>query len=638
MLSFFRKIEGLNLVSPSSLLSPGECTEALNLRVNESGQFVTREGLKRITLNPCSGAVKEIRQLQIGSSKYIFLVDANFALYKCSGTEPNLNPGSPITTLDGDATLEGFNGFGVVMDGGYLLKTQGTSVALAYDDGEGTGGYHYSNLCNQNDTTKDLYSGAITKAGSTFTTTSFGSRTLPLVGLDVWLSKTGSPTGTVSAKLYNSLGDTLLSTATTTYDISTDILSNATKKRFTFPGTYGLAADTSYIIAVEFSGGDASNYLSVHGKTVSSSGDCEYWNGSTWTNDTTIDTGLGVKPGLPPKASFGTSRNLRFFLVSDDSPGRLYYSNLGSILDWSSPTNVLTTNVDYDQTGGGYVGVIDDDADNFPVGALVPFFGDLLVFGKKDQPFLTRLTGDSPYFYQLTPLFKQIETTKRAIQALKNDVWFVGHRNVYNLRGVQQYGNFETYSPGNPIKNLIEDWWDEDVFTGYDPRTNQLLIKLTGYSKVLVCHLATPTADKVGNPRYIWTHYQYKNLTPSAFGIVDGELCIGCTDGHLYKPDSSLVQDNGSAFDVTLKTGIVEFPFQPQTFSNYWFEIVSDSSATLTLSVYKNGSGTSAWDKTLTVGSLPVQDRMTLSCEALQLEFHNCSFSDPLTIAGIVLK
>jgi hypothetical protein len=89
------------------------------------------------------------------------------------------------------------------------------------------------------------------------------------------LKKVGSPTGTVVAKLYAHSGTYGSSSVPTgaalatsdTLDVAT-LTTSLLEKELGFSTQYLMAASTNYVIAFEYSGGDASNYVHVEGKAV----------------------------------------------------------------------------------------------------------------------------------------------------------------------------------------------------------------------------------------------------------------------------------------------------------------------------------------------------------------------------------
>jgi hypothetical protein len=605
LIHFLKEPRGLNLVSPSVLVGSDEFTKGLNLKVNHFGQLATREGLKKITTTGCSAAIKHIAYLPVGSNTYyIFVVDADNKVYKITGSEGEMVPGSSLGTLEGEAVIVPFNGYGIILDTGYVKTTQGTSVDMAYDDGEGVNGYQYNGLCRTLASSVALYSGSQTRRGVSFTTQTWtGSGTIPLKALDIWLSKKGAPDDSVIARLYNGAGSVLLATSETSYD-KDDLTTNPMKMRFTFTSNYGLASDTGYRIIVIYTAGDIDNCVNVHQDDIVSGGDGTYYDGS-WHSDAAANVALGVKPGKPPKASFGAVKDLRLFAGGDsDNPGYMWYSNLNTAFDWSTPKKVLSTNTGYAGEGAGYIGCIDDDANAFPLGAILPLYGDLFIIGKAKQPFLSKLTGYTPDDFRLPPLFQHIYTNHKTTQGLPNDLWFTSGSSTHHILGVQEYGDVRTFSPGDPIKKIIETYSDDDAFAGYNPVDGQYLLKLTGYDNILVCHTAHPLEGNV----FIWTEYKFKDLTPSAFASFSGHLYVGCTNGHLYRLDETIVTDDGTLPDVELKTGILEFPFIAQHLDKMFLKIASTAEATAILSFYKNGESECRWHKDLEISDSSIQD------------------------------
>lgn len=633
LIHFLKEPRGLNLVSPSVLVGSDEFIKGLNLKVNHFGQLATREGLKKITTTGCNAAIKHIAYLPVGSNTYyIFVIDADNKVYKVTGDEGEMVLGNSLGTLEGEAVIVPFNGYGIILDTGYVKTTQGTSVDMAYDDGEGANGYQYNGLCRTLASLVALYSGSQTRRGAIFTTQTWtGSGTIPLKALDVWLSKKGAPDSTVIAKLYNSTGSSLLATSETSYD-KDDLTTNPMKMRFYFTSDYGLASNTGYRIIVIYTAGDVDNCVNVHQDDVVSGGDGTYYDGS-WHGDDTANVALGVKPGKPPKASFGAVKDLRLFAGGDsDNPGYMWYSNLNTAFDWSTPKKILSTNTGYAGEGAGYIGCIDDDANAFPLGAILPLYGDLFVIGKAKQPFLSKLTGYTPDDFKLPPLFQHIYTNHKTAQGLPNDLWFTSGSSTHHILGVQEYGDVRTFSPGDPIKKIIETYSDDDAFAGYNPVDGQYLLKLTGYDNILVCHTAHPLEGGA----FIWTEYKLKNLTPSAFASFSGHLYVGCTNGHLYRLDETIVTDDGTLPDVELKTGILEFPFIAQHLDKMFLKIASTAEATAILSFYKNGASECQWHKDLEISDSSIQDTMSYTCKAMQLYLHDLVYTEEVTIQDLI--
>lgn len=138
-----------------------------------------------------------------------------------------------------------------------------------------------------------LYSGATTARGQSFTT---GAATL-LNRARFNMSKVGSPTGTMVAKLYahsGTYGTSSVPTGSpvaTSETVDTTILPvSSSLIEFEFLDGYVMTAVTQYVIVVEYNGGDVSNQATVFIDTTSPThgGNLCFWNGS-WGAEATRD-------------------------------------------------------------------------------------------------------------------------------------------------------------------------------------------------------------------------------------------------------------------------------------------------------------------------------------------------------------
>ena len=626
-LVFFSHPLGLNTVL-SPLYSKDEFADVLNLKYSRLGKWVGRQGLKKISSNPTSGAVKNIEYIPIDGNNYIFLVDANYNLYKCSGDEPNIDPGISLGPLEGSAWLIPFNNKCIILDGGYIKQCDGSEINLAYDNGEGLSGYLYNNVCPAQDEGSKLYSGGNTKVGSNFTTPLWGSGKLPLLSGDIWISKTGSPSGDVTISLYDSTGATCLATSD---PITCDELTlSAMQRRFYFDGSYQLSPNTSYKFVLEFSGGDADNYIVAHTFTANP-GDMTYYNGSSWADNTTKSVKLGIKPGLPPKGSFGAIRGQRLFVGGDpDHRGYLWYSNLKTAFDWSTSPSVLVTNTGYDYNGGGFLTVSDSEGNVNPIGGIISHFGDLIVFGTKERPFIAKLTGVTPKDFALNPINKQSYTGMKTLKGCGNNIWFTSSDSVHYLYGVQSYGDLRSKSPGDPIRNLIQQYYNESAFAEYNPVDGQYWLKLDGYDKILVCEV-NPILTSTGEERYPWTQYLFKNIAPTCFATFNDKFYVGASDGYLYRLDDTVITDDGSDYDITVKSGIVESYGLSGLVLDSFIDLIHVTS--FNVKIYKN-------ENLFTTLSLsgtyhPISRRIRMLFNSIYFEIYNVEYDNAINL-GIV--
>jgi hypothetical protein len=123
-----------------------------------------------------------------------------------------------------------------------------------------------SYLTSNQDSTAPLGNGTITGIGQSFTGTGGIIATAKF-----YLSKTGSPTGNITAKLYahsGTFGTSSIPTGSalaTSNTISAESLTGSLVfTEFKFPSAWAtLTNATNYVITVEYSGGDGSNYVNV---------------------------------------------------------------------------------------------------------------------------------------------------------------------------------------------------------------------------------------------------------------------------------------------------------------------------------------------------------------------------------------
>jgi len=242
------------------------------------------------------------------------------------------------------------------------------------------------------------------------------------------------------------------------------------------------------------------NYIQLECDTVASDGDGKYYDSApSWQDDALKLVLMAIKPGRPPKARFGLVEGSRAFVAGDpNNRGVMWYCNVNDYYDWSTAS------------GGGYIGAIDDNAANFPVGAIVAQYGDIYIFGQVNQPYICKLTGTSPSDWALPPMFQRVYSTHKTALQIINDIWFGSEAGVNALAGVEQYGDLRTFSESDAVDDRIDNYWtDGEAFAGYNGVTGQYFLKLDGYPRCLVVHTKAPVPDKRGRIRYPWTEYVF---------------------------------------------------------------------------------------------------------------------------------
>jgi hypothetical protein len=619
-----------------------ELVECINFKYNDDGRLVTRQGLAQLTTSGTTGAaaIKYISNGLVSQAGSFFdsgtfdvstfaddtslrhcviVADANYKLYYLEGTGLY-----SIGTAEGAVTIAPFAGYVVIFDGSYLKYWDGNAYRICYDYGSGTSGFQFDNTDLTNDTADNLYSGSHTRYGGTFTTQAWTAGfTIPILNVKAVMSKTGSPTGYLVAKLYSADRGTAHAISTN-FDV-TDLTADATSVDITFDldNTYRMSPSTSYFLSIEYTGGDAGNYVSVHVDTVTSGGTGAYYNGS-WTAVTTQTPLIGVQPGRPPKGSSGAAWQNRLWFIDPDNPGLAKYTNANTIFDFSTSGSA------------GYVGSVDENAKNSPLGVIIPHYGNLFLIGRKESPFISKIIGTTPATYSQEIMLQSVYSSPLVTASTGNDIWLTNYVNTYSIRGVQEYGDIRTNEPGNPMAPTITTYFDGDAFAAYNPLDGQYWLKLTGYTRVLIAHTREPISTKNG-VRYPWTEYLFNGITPSAFGFSIDTFYVGATDGHLYTPTAD-VNDDGAQPAYTIKSCITETPFGSTQIRDYYASLNSDASATMSFKMYRNGSGTALVTKTLTAQADRVSGRVCFGCRSLQLELSSFTITKPVNVGEIYFK
>lgn len=484
---------GLNTKLPPAEINGAELSELVNYLVRPGGRLETRPAISRYSSAAMSGPVAAIGRARIGATTYVLAADASHKLYYLDAA---LGP-VLIGTLEGRPQIVSFNGVAIVMDGGYLKYLDNVSaIKLAYDDGDGAAGCQFDTTADPDEAAIALGDGTNARVAYRFTSQSWtAGYTIAPTTAKAKLSAAGTPpAAAVTAKLRRASDDAVLATAELVADAST---LTATAEIFTadFTVTTPMSPATAYYLSIEYSGGDAANHVKVHCRQVASGGHA-YVYGSSWSAVATRDPLAAVKPGRPPKASFGVVNDLRLHLVSPDRPGGVYLCNY-THLDWSTPGHA------------GWLGVIDDHATSFPVGAICPLYGKLLVYGTAEAPYICRLTGASFADFAWEMLFQRIWSTHRLLKNVISDLWSASSDGVDALTGVQEYGDLRARRESDPVEDRLRRYFDEDTaMAGYYGPDGQYWLVMPGYHRVLVARVAPPEPDRSGIRRYPWCEYE----------------------------------------------------------------------------------------------------------------------------------
>jgi len=538
---------GLNTRVQADQIAITEAAELINFKIHRDGRLETRPPIKVYTSDATTSNAKVIDYVKavISGTDREIVADENGKLYYLNGSQAHQSITG--TLLSGDVHLLPFKDVVLVFDGLRLKYLDGvTAIKMAYDDGSGTSGYQFDNTAGSQDTTLALGNGTNTRIAYKFTSQAWDAGfTMPPTTFEVYLSKTGTPSASaITARLRKVSDDSILAEKTLVAD-ATSLTGSAAAYSVTFASgdiTTEMDPSTAYYMSIEHTGGDGSNHVNVHCTTVAGQ-DIAYAYSGSWAVSATHQPIASLKPGMPPKASFGVVHNGRPWLFGDpDNPGYGWFGNL-THLDFST------------SDGGGYVGVIDSANNSFPVGGAVSIYGDLFVFGKEDAPYIAKLSGSTPSGYSLSGLYQKSWCTDRTMAHAVNDVWFGSKDGVDALSGVQEYGDLRTYSYSDPVGDRIKAYWDSATICEYYGDDGQFWMSFPGYYRVLVCHTKNP-AVLANKARYPWTEYEltrdiytdtdtYK-WTASASGSNEYylELAAG-GDPSLNTPDAVLLNGIG---------------------------------------------------------------------------------------------
>ena len=539
---------GLNTVEPASKLVKGEMAECRNFVLNRSRTLQTRFGLSKVTNSAFTTAPTHVYQMPVAGTNYTLAITSAGKLYYLDASDdPAL-----IKDLGTEAELVSYHDYVMIMDGSYLKVWDGSNVSMAYDDGSGSTGCQFDQTTLDQDEDIDLGDGTTERVGVAFDSQEWDSGyTIPITEIQVYLKKTGSPTGDCVAKIRAQADDSVVSTSDTTLDVA-NLTTTYVLQTFDFPGTDTMDPDTSYYASIEYDNGDGSNYISVAAETVASGGNAVTHDGSSWSTDATANPCARLQPGRPPKAEFGVSYRTRLFLVNPDEPGRLYFSNTNSYLDWSTAD------------AAGWVGVMDSAANSYEVGALVSQFEQLFVLGTETQPYLCVLSGSQPSAYVLSWIMGQIAGTRDTTLSVGNQVFFSNSFGTRSLTGVQEYGDVRTMEASGSIATLFDDDWTSTAFAGWDPQYGLYLLQMPSSPFLLAAHTVLP-ADRQGATVLPWTQLMFVKyqLNGSSFkwtksGSGTNEYYVTDSDGNdpsLYEPSFLFLDDrelsSGTAGSLT---------------------------------------------------------------------------------------
>lgn len=189
---------------------------------------------------------------------------------------------------------------------------------------------------NQN-ATQQLGNGTIVGVAQSFTNGTLGD----LSNARFYLSKTGTPTGNATAVLYainNAIGGgddipTGVALATSDPVDVADLTGTLTLTQFQFSDEFEMSASTDYVIALEYSGGDGSNYVNVgtDTSTPTATGNFSTLTGSTWSAVSGTDGIFYVSRGGIVILNVSNGANPATFENTGTIPGATIINNVVSL-------------------------------------------------------------------------------------------------------------------------------------------------------------------------------------------------------------------------------------------------------------------------------------------------------------------
>lgn len=512
---------------------------------DESIVAQTRPGIEKITLSAWSDGIKDFGWTPSGT----MVVATDSAVMTVNGSCVYSAVGS--TDLDSNArpTLIPFGKDLVVLDGKRPKFYRGESGV--YGVLTDTGGRLRETELQATDSNWLLYTGNLNWAGEKLTTPDWGVSTgVQVTHLRAKVYRLGLPAGHVTARfvdadasaIANGISDPLAASAIT--GASTGV---AQVEEFEFSNGPTVWPSTTYRAGIFYSSATASAALCVGIPIADDStinwGVANRYTGAAMQSMADEHIIFGLKPGLAPKARFGKTRNERLWLAGDQDHSGFVHSKA----HFCDAANAGTWGVFDDLSQAGNIGI--DRPDGAAIvgmgqlyNALFFFKGGWSVDGEELPGSVHQLTGVSPADYSVSLLQKNITSpTGYGIAEVVDDLYFPNTVDGWvGLRGVERFGDLEAYPLGLAVLDKFQGettsipWLDTVSLAEFNPITNEIYIKLTGYSDVLAFNRITGGFSVV----------KFNGVTVSAFKRRGQSFYIAGTDGHIYEQKESLYLDD----------------------------------------------------------------------------------------------
>ncbi len=536
---------GLLIDRQAEQAKKSDLLEALNMVLIEEGIARTRDG-SALVCSGCTGKITQAEIVTVGGEWMIILVDSDNKLYRQDGAGVQLIQefaSGPVRFL---SYMEGL----LIFDGQGPKFWDGRSIRICFDDGVGdVGPYQFSNRFEAD--TKSIAIRAGEPHSIPFTSADWSAGYgIPPTVFFARMRKVGSPAGPVKilvklAGAHIAAGDLsvpaekfVTDETGSEYEVLFDeggvVMDEDRIMLDTDLMTEYMMPNTDYVIEIDFPTGDADNYVELR----------------LTDKDEPV---TALRPGPPPKAHFGAISKGKAFTVDLANPGEINYCAAGNPFDWSTPN------------GGGKMGAVDDSASNFPVGAVVEFFGVLYIYGTSKQPYLARLLGDTPADYRIQKIVDNISADQKSIVVSPDNIWFLHPTGVDSVKAVQEHGDIAVSTQTDSVKDVIHKYFSHGAVAGYDPAWGLYCLKMEGTDDIFVVHTRLKSARAQGQRAVGFspvTRWRYKFPDPvSCFGSGDGCMLVGTEGGELYAMDKGASQDNEIDPDYKIMSYAQVIPF-----------------------------------------------------------------------------
>lgn len=589
---------GLCTVRQGLELADNELSDILNFKYARSDKVGAqlREGLKKQTTTPAGYAIKDLAFYVDASGNTYILGVYNSDLAKVSS-------GAWVKIADLAGTrgrMVQFANKAIVADGSYLKQFDGTSLDLCYDHG----GAMLESIAGSASSTK-LYTGSVTRAGHKFTTPTWDAGyTIPPTKVTFWLSRVGTPPGTLIARVRKVSDDSVV--AASAAKTATELESAGQEEDFDLTVTANLAPSTAYYVTIEYSdaGSSSSNCVQVHYTTdTAASGNYITYTGSY--SDVAGDCYIKFYPTLPPKASMLAVRYNRL-LCDDQSTGQR---------NWLHESNVNDPN---QWTGTGTAYLICEQGTE--ITCIKTFYDICLIHvGGAGYKSVLKYEGTSLSAGAVSTHMQGVAAVNQDVaHNIGNDFIFLSDAGIVSLAAWQNYGDLEQAIVSDKVADKVNGNVSSSRFGGVCTTEQQYWSEFGESSgKFLVFD---------GELR-IWTMYQFElgaSILPTCFAAWGGETYVGDSAGHFWKLDiKTPVYYDGTAateYEAKIKFGATSLGTSLQKhFRFVSAQVLARLGGQCTIKLYKDLSEVEFYSRTVDIPISPdllTQDALMLTSDA----------------------